>query len=104
MSCSVLQRVTVCCGVLQSAATTTTACHFPLVRCSEVQYVAGCCIQQPQQRLNITLNLYIAASCSVMQCEAVHFSVLQCVAGCCSALQSCHSKPVNYSELQCVAA
>jgi len=43
------------------------------------------------------------ASCSVLQCAAVYYSVLQRVAACCSMLQYVQYVAVCCSMLQCVA-
>ena len=83
MCCSMLQRVAVCCGVLQCVtldATTETSLWRCSVCCSMLQCVAACC--------------------GVLWCVAVIYRVLQCVAVCCSVLQLVTA---YCSELQRVA-
>jgi len=64
----VLQRVAVCCSVLQCVA----MLYFSAIQCEE----------------DIHSTLFVTlVCCSVLQCVAVCCSVLQCVAVCCSALQ-----------------
>jgi len=67
-----LQRVAVCCSVLQCAA----VCH------SMFQCVSVCSSPVP-----LAPPPLMCARCSMLQCVAVCCSVLQCVAVCCSVLQ-----------------
>ena len=60
-----MQRVAVCCSVLQCVA----------VCCSVLQYVTVCD------------SVFGSKLCSVLQCVAVCCSVLRCVAVCCGVLQ-----------------
>ena len=64
--CSVLQCVAVCCSVLQCVAKCCSVLQCVAMRCSVLQFVAVCC--------------------SLLQCVAVCYSVLQCVLVCCSVL------------------
>jgi len=64
----VVQRVAVCCSVLQCVAACCSVLQRVAVFCSVLQCVAVCC--------------------STLQCVAVCYSALQCVAACCRALQS----------------
>ena len=113
MRCSVLQRVAVCCSVLECMAvgnlSSETAVehvyllHIPkcvvaccsamycvAVRCSVLQYVAVCCsllmrVSWAARRLSRMLPFaFSQVYCSVLQCNVLCCSVLQCVVVCCS--------------------
>jgi len=93
----VLQRVAVCCSVLQSAYLVVMDDREGVLYCI---FVAMCC----------SVLQRVAVCCSTLQCVAVCCSVLQCVAVCCSVLQSAYlvvmddRKSVSTSSvLQCVA-
>ena len=75
--CSVLQRVAVCCTLLQHPV-----CHSDearLQRMTQLERVAVCC----------NVLQCVATCCSVLQRVAVCCNVLQCVAPCCSVLTMC---------------
>jgi len=79
--CSVMQcmqRVAVCCSVVQTIAVCCSVLQCIAVRCSESQCAAVCC--------------------SVMQGVAVCCSVLQCVAACCSAFHVFSSGGTNWGH------
>jgi len=87
------ERITVCCSVLQCVAMCCTMLQYVAVCCSMLQYVAVC-VRFPRL-LYAThkggKSLKIQCVVSVFQvcckCVLVHFSVLQCVAVCCSVCQ-----------------
>jgi len=87
-----LQRVAMCCSVLQCVA---VCCSKKIVaaqrKLSRYMYSCNQCAQ-------ISMLQCAALRCSVLQCAAVYSSVLQCVAECCSVLQC-----VALSVLQCAA-
>jgi len=111
----VLQRVAVCCSVLQGVGD-NTVCYSVSVttRCVAVcrrvlQYVAVCCtvLQWLFWLNNVVANKVRrrmlqrgAVCCRSLQCAAVCCNVLQRVAACCSVLQ-CIAE--YYGVLQCVA-
>ena len=76
--CSVLQRVAVCCSVLQCSPRMICARSATCFRRSMLQCVAVCC----------SVLQCVAVLCNVLQCVAVCCSVLQCVAACYSIVLS----------------
>jgi len=82
------------------------------VCCSVLQYVAVCCVAVCDKRTKFHLRFIterslirysvlqcVAVCCSVLQCVAVCCSVLQCVAVCCSMLQCVVLQCVTYAQI-----
>jgi len=96
--CSVLPCVAVCCSVLHVFTGRYT---FGLIR----RDAACCSVLQCVAVIRRSLHIWVGSQpfcCSVLQCVAercivfrcvAYFSVLQCVAVCCSVLQLFDSRP-----------
>ena len=102
--CSMVQCVAVCCGELQCVADTRSMLQCVAVSCGELQLVAVCCGELQCvaythntktcrgtvgiQLLRCNVSQYIAIvalccivlRCAAVQCVAVYYCVLQCVA------------------------
>ena len=79
--CGVVYRVAVCCIVF-------AAC------CSVLQRVAACCsvlqrisVHWKFLAIRVWFSTLASSNQGVLQCDAVYYSVLQCVVVCCRALQ-----------------
>jgi len=96
----VLQCAAVCCSVLQCVAVTRDLyCNQNFLCCSMLQCVAVCCRHTWSLLQSDSIALHcVAVRCSVLQCLAINYlycnldflccSIVQCVAVCCSVLQS----------------
>jgi len=105
MCCNVLQCVAVCCSVLQCASCNQTSSNLADQHAHPWVGVAMCCRVLQCFTVWSTSRFYsmlqcVAVCCSVLQCVAVYCSVLQYVAMCCSVLQCV---AVCCSVSQCVA-
>ena len=100
------QVVAVCCSVLQGVAVQSVAVCCRVLQCVAVcgsvrQCFAVCPSTPCTGRFSVFSVLQcVAVCCSVLQCVAVCCSVLQCVAACCSVLQRVAA---CCRVLQCVA-
>jgi len=83
-----LQRVTVCCNVLQCVAVCCSVLQCVAVCCSVLQCIAVCCSVLQCVAVCCSVLQCVAVCCSVLQCVAMYRSVLQCVAVCCSVSDS----------------
>jgi len=85
--CSVLQSVVLCCCVLQCGAVCCSVLQCRIVRYSVLQDVAGCCRVLQSNREGSTGSSSSRINDVSWQFTfhvAVYYSVLQCVAICCS--------------------
>jgi len=90
--CNQLQRVAVCCSVLQCVVNLVClqCTSSPTFLTQVCVYVAACC----------SVLQYVAVCCSVVKIVCVCCSVLQCVAVCCSVLQCGKECGVSTMHLQ----